>query len=69
MFGAEKDFFVGPSRDKGWLVIQSSKLPDSFGGKVFIGKIWDEGCRVCDFFSDWLVITGQCSRNLALRVQ
>ena len=33
----------------GWLVLKNPELPDGFGGKNFIGKIWGEGHRVCDF--------------------
>ena len=43
---------------------------DGFQRSVFIGKIWGEGCRVCDFFPDWLVVlTGQCSRNPVFSVK
>ena len=30
-------------------MLKSPELPDGFGGKVFIGKIWDEGCMVRGF--------------------
>lgn len=65
-FGAENNLSQGHAR-RGGSYSKPLKSPEVW--EVFIGKIWDEGCRVCDFFSDWLVITGQCSRNLALRVQ
>ena len=28
---------------------KNPQLPDGFQGEVFIGKIWGEGCRMCDF--------------------
>ena len=40
---------AGPSKENGWLVPQNPKLPDGLGGKVFIGKIGGEGCKVCYF--------------------
>ena len=40
---------AGPSKENGWLVLKTPKLSDGFGGEVFIGKMWGEGCRVCDF--------------------
>ena len=45
-FGAEKGLLQGQA---GWLALKNPKLPDGFGAEVFIGQIWDEGCRVCDF--------------------
>ena len=45
-------------------MLRKPELPDGFQRTVFIGRIWGEGCRVCDFLPDWLVVlTGQCSRN------
>ena len=35
-----------PSKENGWLGLTRPELPDSFGGRVFIGNIWGEGCRV-----------------------
>ena len=43
-FGAEKSFLQGQARRT-----SGSSLQDGFQGEVFIGKIWSEGCRVCDF--------------------
>ena len=48
-FGAEKGLLQGPSKENRWLVLKNSELPNSFGGRVFIGKIWGVDCRVCDF--------------------
>ena len=40
-------FIAGSSKENGqWCVLTNPELPDGFGGKVFIGKIWGEGCRV-----------------------
>ena len=34
---------------------EKNKLPDGLWGEFFIGKIWGEGCRFCDFLLiDWL---------------
>ena len=30
-------------------MLENPELLDGLGGEVFIGKIWGEGCRVCDF--------------------
>ena len=48
-FGAEKGLLQGSSKENGQLMLKNLKLPDGLGGKVFKGKIWGEGCRVCDF--------------------
>ena len=48
-FGAEKGLLQGPSKENEWLVLKNNKLPDGFERRVFIGKIWGEGSRVCDF--------------------
>ena len=29
-------------------MLRRPELPSGFQGRVFIGKIWGEGCRVCD---------------------
>ena len=42
-------FIAVPSKENKWLVLKKPKLPDGLGGEVFIGKIWGEGCRPCDF--------------------
>ena len=42
-------FIAGPSKENRWLTFKHPKLPDGFVGIVLIGKIWGEGCRVCDF--------------------
>ena len=36
--------------------VKKAELSDDFQGIILLDKIWDEGCRVCDFFSDWLVV-------------
>jgi len=34
---------------------KENKLPNGLWGEFFIGKIWGEGCRFCDFLLiDWL---------------
>ena len=38
-----------------WVMLKTRKLPDGFEGDVSTGKIWSEGCRVCDFL-DWLAL-------------
>ena len=40
---------AGPSKENRWLMLKNLKLPNDFGGEVFIGKIWCEGSRVFDF--------------------
>ena len=30
-------------------MLRNPKLPDGFGGKIFIGKVWGECCKGCDF--------------------
>ena len=42
-------FIAGPSKGNGWLMLKKHQLLDGFQGEVFIGKIWGEGCKVCDF--------------------
>ena len=36
-------------------MLKNPKPPDGFGGKVFIGRVWGESCKVYDFllFSFW----------------
>ena len=46
---SREGFTAGPSKENGWFVLKNLKLPDGFGGEVFIGKTWGEGGRVCDF--------------------
>ena len=41
-------FSAGPGKEKGWLVLKKLKLPDGFQGRVFMGKICGELCRVYD---------------------
>ena len=48
-FGAVKDLLQGQARRMGDSCSKTPKLPDGFQGEVFIGKIWGEGYRVCDF--------------------
>ena len=49
-FGAEKGLLPGQARR---MVARAQKtlkpLMVCFSGEIFIGKIWGEGCRVCDF--------------------
>ena len=60
----QRKLIAGPSKESRWLMLRKPELPDGFQRTVFIGRIWGEGCRVCDFLPDWLVVlTGQCSRN------
>ena len=60
-FAAEKDLLHGQTRrtgDSGSKTLNSLK----FWEEVFIGKIWDESSRMCDFLL--LIggeVTGQCS--------
>lgn len=42
-------FTAGPSKN-GWLMLKNPELLDGLGEKVFIGKIWGEGCRCMTFF-------------------
>ena len=63
-FWSRERLIAGPSKESRWLMLRKPELPDGFQRSVFMGKIWGEGCRVCDFLPDWLVVlTGQCSRN------
>ena len=48
-FGAEKGLLQGQARRMGPLRSKNLKLLDGFWEKVFLGKIWGEGCRVYDF--------------------
>ena len=60
-------FTTGPSKENVWLLFKG--ILDGFQGRVFKGKILDEGCRVATFF--WLAggdVTGRCSRTLALGI-
>ena len=41
-------FIAGPSKNS-WLMLKKPELPDGFQESIFIGKIWGEGSRVCDF--------------------
>ena len=43
-------FIEGPIKENWWLMLKISIFSDGFGGEVFTGKIWGEGCRGCDFF-------------------
>ena len=51
----EQSFIAGPSKENMWLVLKNLKFSDNLGGKVFIGKIWGEGCRVW-LSSHWSVV-------------
>ena len=48
-FKAKERFITEPSKENRWLMLKNLKLPNDFGGEVFIGKIWCEGSRVFDF--------------------
>lgn len=61
-FGAQKCLLQGPSKENGQLTLKTPKLPDGFQGRVFTGKICEEGCGLwewlfchvpttCDFIS------------------
>ena len=54
-FGAEKGLLQGQARRTGGSCTKKPKLPDAFMRRSFLGKVWDEDCRLCDFSSDWLV--------------
>ena len=42
-------FIAGPRKEKGQLVLKKLELSNDFQGELFIGKVWGEGCRVCNF--------------------
>ena len=47
-------FFCRTKQGEWMAYSQPSKFPNDFQGKVFMHKIWSEGCRVCDFLLiDW----------------
>lgn len=48
---------------------KNPELPNGSGGKVFIGQIWGEGCRVCDFWLAGGEVRGQRIRNLELSLK
>ena len=51
-----KVYFRVSSKKNRWLMLKRPKLKDGFQERVFKGKIWDEGYRVCDFLLvDWWV--------------
>lgn len=41
-------FMAGPSKKNGWFTLKRPELLDALGASIFKGKIWSEGCRVCD---------------------
>ena len=41
--------FAGSGKENGWLMLKTPELPVGLGGRVLIGKIRDEGCRMCGF--------------------
>ena len=47
-FGAEKGLLQGQARGMGSLCSKDLNSPMVFR-KGFIGKIWGQGCRVCEF--------------------
>lgn len=61
VFGSEKGLLKEPNK-KRWLVLKRPELPEGFQGDIFIGNIWGEGCRVCDFlligwwWDKWVVV-------------
>ena len=65
---SRESFIAGSSRENGWLVLKRPKLPDGLRGHVFIGKIWGEGYRVCDFllivwcWGNWAVFQESCAQ-------
>ena len=62
------DFGAGPSKENGQLALKNPELSDVFQGGVFKGKIWGEGCRVCDLLLiGWW--WGWFSRNLELSLK
>lgn len=46
---AEKGLLRGPSEDYGRLMLKRPELSNGFQARVFKGKFWGEGCRVCAF--------------------
>ena len=42
-------FMAGPSKKNRQFVLKRPELPDALGASIFKGRIWSEGCRVCDF--------------------
>ena len=48
-FGTEKGLLKGQARRMGIVHAQNPQTLGWFSGENFLGKIWDEGCRVCDF--------------------
>ena len=48
-FKAEKDLLQYPSKEYRRFMLKIPKLPDGIRRRVFKGKIWGEGCSVCDF--------------------
>ena len=48
-FRAEKGLLQGPSKENRQLVLKKTEFFNGLGGRVSKGKIWGEGCRVCDF--------------------
>ena len=49
--------------------VQNPELPGGFGGGVFIGKIWDKGCRVCGFLLTGFVQSLSCIQLHGLQDQ
>ena len=50
-------FFAEPNKENGWIMFKYPKFSDGFERKVFIGKIWGEGCRILWLFSDRLAVS------------
>ena len=43
-------FITRPDKENRWLMLKNLEVLDGFQGEIFIGKIWNEGCMVCDSF-------------------
>ena len=42
-------FIAEPCEKNGWCKLKNPELSDDLIGEVFIGEIWGESCRLCDF--------------------
>ena len=63
-------FITGPSEENKCSCSKNPELSDGFQGKVFVGKIWAEGCKCVTFF--WSVgdqVTEWCWRNLVVSLK
>ena len=61
-------FIAGSNKENRQFLFRNLELPKWFRGKVFIGKIWEEGCRACDFlligwwWSNRVVLQESCAQ-------